>query len=178
MNIFYLDTNPKKCAEYHCDKHVCKMIIEYGQILSTAHRFLDEDDYYIDPTTLYKKAFVNHPSTIWARTTDQNYIYLFYLWKALCREYTHRYNNIHLTQLTLEYYVGHKPRNIPEGIRTPVPLCMPDDVKCESSLYSYRRYYNVYKSSFARWTNRPVPTWFTKENPQINGGQLKEKQTS
>ena len=103
MNIFYLDTNPKKCAEYHCDKHDCKMIIEYGQILSTAHRFLDEDDYYIDPTTLYKKAFVNHPSTIWARTTDQNYIYLFYLWKALCREYTHRYNNIHLTQLTLEY---------------------------------------------------------------------------
>ena len=24
----------------HCDKHVCKMIIEYAQIMSTAHRVL------------------------------------------------------------------------------------------------------------------------------------------
>ena len=29
MNLFYLDQNPKKCAEYHCDKHVCKMIVEF-----------------------------------------------------------------------------------------------------------------------------------------------------
>ena len=28
MNIFVLDTNPKKCAEYHNDKHVVKMILE------------------------------------------------------------------------------------------------------------------------------------------------------
>ncbi len=24
MNIFHLDTDPKTCAKYHCDKHVCK----------------------------------------------------------------------------------------------------------------------------------------------------------
>jgi len=28
MNIFVLDYNPKKAAEYHCDKHVVKMILE------------------------------------------------------------------------------------------------------------------------------------------------------
>lgn len=28
MNIFVLDNNPKKCAEYHVDKHCVKMILE------------------------------------------------------------------------------------------------------------------------------------------------------
>jgi hypothetical protein len=32
MNIFYLDEDPKICAQYHCDKHVVKMIIEYAQL--------------------------------------------------------------------------------------------------------------------------------------------------
>ena len=28
MNIFVLDNDPRQCAEYHCDKHVVKMILE------------------------------------------------------------------------------------------------------------------------------------------------------
>ena len=46
MNIFYLDRHPKICAEYHCDKHTVKMIIEYAQLMSTAHRVLDGEEYY------------------------------------------------------------------------------------------------------------------------------------
>jgi hypothetical protein len=41
MNIFFLDTNPALCAKAHCDKHVVKMILEYAQLLSTAHRIID-----------------------------------------------------------------------------------------------------------------------------------------
>ena len=41
MNIFYLHENPEICAEYHCDKHVVKMILETAQMLSTAHRIID-----------------------------------------------------------------------------------------------------------------------------------------
>lgn len=41
MNIFVLDTNPIVAATYHCDKHMVKMIVEYAQLLSTAHRMLD-----------------------------------------------------------------------------------------------------------------------------------------
>ena len=37
MNIFFLDTDVKKCAEYHVDKHVVKMILETCQLLYTAH---------------------------------------------------------------------------------------------------------------------------------------------
>ena len=41
MNIFFLAKTPEKSAQYLCDKHVPKMIIESAQMLSTAHRLLD-----------------------------------------------------------------------------------------------------------------------------------------
>jgi len=41
LNLFYLDRDPQLCAQMHCDKHVVKMILEYAQLLSTAHRLLD-----------------------------------------------------------------------------------------------------------------------------------------
>lgn len=41
MNIFALSRDPFVAASYHCDRHVVKMIIEYAQLLSTAHRVLD-----------------------------------------------------------------------------------------------------------------------------------------
>ena len=79
MNIFYLDKDPKTCAEMHCDKHVVKMIIEYAQLMSTAHRVLDGDPYVSQTLggrriqrwkhpiakmekTLYKASHVKHPS--------------------------------------------------------------------------------------------------------------------
>ena len=45
MNIFYLHKDPEISAKMHCDKHVVKMIIEYAQLMSTAHRILDGDEY-------------------------------------------------------------------------------------------------------------------------------------
>ena len=35
MNLFYLDQDLDKCAEYHVDKHIVKMPLEAAQILST-----------------------------------------------------------------------------------------------------------------------------------------------
>jgi hypothetical protein len=41
MNIFYLSNDPADCAKQHCDAHIRKMIVEYAQMLSTAHRLCD-----------------------------------------------------------------------------------------------------------------------------------------
>jgi len=41
INIFYVDTDPRKAAIALVDKHVVKMILETAQLLSTAHRVLD-----------------------------------------------------------------------------------------------------------------------------------------
>ena len=37
MNIFILDENHDKCAEYHVDKHIVKMPLEAAQMLCTNH---------------------------------------------------------------------------------------------------------------------------------------------
>ena len=45
MNIFFLNRDPETAAKEHVDKHVVKMIVEYAQLLSTAHRMLDGIEY-------------------------------------------------------------------------------------------------------------------------------------
>ena len=50
---------------------------------------------------------------------------------------------------------------------TPIPQCMPEDVKGEDSVEAYRNYYRVYKRRFAKWTKREIPEWFNeKETPK------------
>ena len=46
MNIFYLSPDEMVAAQMHCDSHCSKMIIEYAQLMSTAHRVLDGTEYY------------------------------------------------------------------------------------------------------------------------------------
>jgi hypothetical protein len=177
MNVFALHKDPQVAAEMHCDKHVVKMIIEYAQLMSTAHRVLD-GELYVDKTAnnrrikrwslphqhmedvVYKASHVNHPSGIWTRTSNENYNYLFAMWQALCKEYTLRYGKLHLTQQKLEYILCLEPVNIPKGPLTPMPQAMPDDAKMPNVVDAYRNYYNMYKQHFAKWTNRQTPEWF------------------
>ena len=94
MNIFYLHNDPQVCAAYHCDKHVVKMILEYAQLLSTAHHELDG----VPSIECYKKTHVNHPSAVWARQSKRHYRWLYRLLSHTCREYTKRYRKIHATE--------------------------------------------------------------------------------
>ena len=179
MNIFVLDNKPDIAAQMHCDKHVVKMILETAQLLSTAHRVLDGTPVeYINESTgrkvktmelhderdlyLYKATHMNHPCAIWCREARANYVWLHELFLELNKEYTHRYNKIHAC-MRLEPLLCIIPENIPEnhGNMTPFPKAMPDDVKVEDPIQSYRNYYIQYKKSFARWTNRETPSWIS-----------------
>ena len=55
-------------------KHLVKMILETAQMISTAHRVIDGDE-YADRMGLYKMAHKNHPVTIWTRTSTENYMW-------------------------------------------------------------------------------------------------------
>jgi len=48
VNIFYLDEDPRQCAEWMVDSHVVKMILETAQLLSTAHRLLDGEEVVVE----------------------------------------------------------------------------------------------------------------------------------
>ena len=177
MNVFALHTDPVIAAQMHADKHVVKMIIEYAQLMSTAHRVLD-GSLYQDKTSngrsikrwslpngvlesvVYKASHVNHPSGIWCRKTSENYQYLYTMWKELCAEYTHRYGNFQMFLQKLESILSVTPVNIPHGELTELPQAMPDDAKLPNVVEAYRNYYRVYKRGFARWTKRETPEWF------------------
>lgn len=176
MNLFYLDTRPEKCATLHCDKHVVKMIIEYAQLMSTAHRMIDGIEYEAQSklgrrvrrwkhpnnnmdNVLYKASHINHPTAVWVRSSWGNYRYLYKLFCALCDEYTYRYGKVHLTDIKLRQLLEEPPKNIPTTRFTAPPPAMPDDVKSTNVVEAYQNYYNKYKRDFARWTNRPVPSF-------------------
>ena len=177
MNIFYLHHDPEICVKMHNDKHCVKMIVEYAQLLSTAHRVLDGEEYY-DKTKngrrikrwrmndnfmeqgLMKASHVNHPSNKWLRQSKANYEWLFDLWLELLDEYTHRYGKIHKCTERMPYFAS-APKNIPDVPFTEPAQAMPEDVKRgDSAIIAYRNYYIFYKQRMAKWTNRPIPNWW------------------
>ena len=175
MNIFFLDRTPTTCAQYHNDKHVVKMVIEYAQLLSTAHRVLDGQQYwdktkngrrikrykmfnkFLD-TELYLAAHVRHPSAIWTRQSIHHYNWLHDLWFALCKEYEYRYNREHLTYTKLNKILLKAPKGMPRGEWSDPPPAMPDDCKIDGdSLASYHKYYREHKSGFNNFKGRDEP---------------------
>ena len=137
MNIFYLDKDPVKAAKMQYNKHVVKMILESAQMLCTAHHCIMGSDADVP----YKSAHKNHPSTIWARQSAQNYAWLYYHMMALGAEYTKRYGKKHLSITKCEDKLAILPGGILEtGFEQP-PQCMPDEYKDECSIKAYWNYY-------------------------------------
>lgn len=158
MNIFVLDLDTKKCAEYHNDRHCVKMILEYAQLLCGVHHMTDSQ-----LAIPYKLSHKNHPCSIWARECIENYVWLCDLALDLCAEYTHRYKKRHKTQDVLEWCLTHKPNIQSLDRLTEFALAMPDECKIvgnNSTVDSYRNYYMIDKRHIANWKNREVPYWF------------------
>ena len=154
MNIFHLDKNPIKCALYHCDKHVVKMILETSQMLSTAYqKHAGENE------TLYKSAYPNHPMTLWVGETYKNFGWTLLLGESLGFQYTHRYNKRHKSMRIIDYFFKNLDwkDKIPKGEQTPPPLCMPDEFKCDDYIQAYKNYYINKKKSFAKYTKVDTP---------------------
>ena len=157
MNIFYLDPNPKTCAEMHVSKHVVKMIIETAQLLYTSHWVLSPTKI---PEFAYKKSHVNHPSAIWCRESVENYNWLVDHFFALMQEYTHRYDKTHKCYGELSYMLQSPPKNLQEWDMTTMPSAMADEYKISNDpLTNYRNYYRIGKLKMHKWTNREPPEW-------------------
>jgi Pyrimidine dimer DNA glycosylase len=153
MQIFYLDSDPEQCAQYHCNKHVVKQIVESCQLLSTTVRLLGHD-------YGYKACYVNHPMRKWVGESSLNFTWLLQMSLELCKEYTFRYGKTHKTFYVLD--------NMPIPLSkmrldsTPIPLCMPDDCKIVSNpVESYRKYYLLYKKHLLKYTKRDIPLWMS-----------------
>jgi hypothetical protein len=178
MNIFYLDKSPEKAAQAHFDKHVVKMILESAQLLSTAHRVLDGEEYIELNRTgarmkrwrhpapafdeaLYKATHYNHPSAIWVRQSAANYKWLYQLFLELMKEYTYRYGKYHASE-RLIHYLELLPVNIPDSeFSEPTPAMDIQYIIPGDSVASYRNYYKQTKMHLKAYTRRSEPEWLT-----------------
>lgn len=175
MNIFILHWNPRKCARWHVDKHVVKMILETCQLLYTAHWIsahpeLEEHRSAIKlsraqkalsiPESIssapvcettrepgYRPCHVRHPCAVWARASTGNYKWLTKLGIELALEYRFRYERKHSCEKHLIWLHNHIPSNLPDHPRLDFTIAMADEYKiCKDPIRAYRHYYRTQKA--------------------------------
>ena len=184
MNIFVLSDLPSEAAEFHCNKHVVKMILESAQMLCTAHwfshlntrkkrisdfkRVRDAQSWLkqVVPASdqpPWKMTHINHPCSVWTRESTANYEWHSQLGLALCDEYTRRYGKVHKST-EVHLWLSKNVPLLPSSAKTDHPQCVPDDCKAAPSdpVTAYQQYYNRYKNKFAVWEPRArTPNWYT-----------------
>lgn len=155
MNIFVLDYNIEKCAQFHCDKHVVKMVLESAQLLSSVHRTHGEE-------VGYSLTHKNHPCAIWARESRENYDWLYELALSLNDEYGFRYNKSHKSIQVIESLPS--PDYLPNKGLTPFAKAFgayADECNKHSDVVeAYRHYYRVAKADIVTWKHREQPYWY------------------
>lgn len=173
MNIFVLDRNLTKCAQYHYDKHVIKMQVEYTQMLCTAHHVTGGN-------APYKPTHVKHPSTQWVCESQAHWLWLQQLLVELNKEHRYRYGDEKRHKSAMIGMALGLP-NIKETVwlRDP-PQAMPDEFKDPDVVVAYRRFYtrDLHKIRLSSYKKRAVPDFYyqtkfplwerIKEQPRIS----------
>ena len=202
MNLFYLDEDHDKNAEYHIDKHVVKMILETAEMICMAHyvnevlgfvpRKLEKDEYVrvcqykgqfkpLKPEDrpipyIGRDAHLNHPSTIWVRSSYENYAWTWCYMHALESERKFR-NPRGVPEHKAITLTRHLPDlSIPDRGFTPFALAMgnlkeahPELVDDSNPIQSYRNFYMLDKNGFASWKSREVPEWWDESFIEQHG---------
>lgn len=158
MNIFFLDEDLVKSAEYHVTRHVSKLAIEANQLLSECYR--GEHPYSMS------KAHKNHPMAIWIRKTQGNFDYVVKYVDALCKECAFRGYKNEKNLDVLSFCKAHPPTNL-ESLSmdfTNPPRCFGDlkgvIPETDNVVTDYRNYYVLGKQHLKHYKNRNIPDWF------------------
>lgn len=161
MNIFYTHDNPHKAANEHCDVHQVKMILEYSQLLSTAHHKLGTTN----RSALIAKTHENHPSAVWVRQSVENYAWLYQCLMQLHKLYSDRTAKEHAL-LRLRHKLKYPPELLECNGFTRPPKAMPDAFnRIDCVCTAYQHYLN---SKFNEWLRRdkPMKLSFTCSTPR------------
>lgn len=162
MNIFFLDPDPTVAARYACDAHVCKMVLESAQIMSTVHWVADcsRAESLYGGSVIYAPTHPSHPSVLWAARSLSNWRWLRDHCLSLSDERLHRFPHYnHHNSSAVAFHMpepGIDDLGLTEfavGFRS--GLAYPGDV-----VQAYRLYYKREKSHLAAWTKRGRPEWW------------------
>ena len=173
MNIFFLSRSTRRCARWHCDKHVVKMILESTQMLYTANHENGGTAAILSRAPIcastgrrgYTSHAKRHPCTLWVSESLAHYKWLLALAFDLVREHTFRFSpkSIHACHAHLVWLRDNHPPTLRRRLwlRDP-PLAMPVEFRRSDSVRSYIAYYNGAKraSGLLVYTKRHMPHVF------------------
>lgn len=152
MNVFFTNDCSIQAANDHCTRHRNKMIVEYAQLLSTAHHELGSD---VDG--IYKPTHVNHPSGVWVRKSYDHYVWLWECAMQLCHNYTSATGKTHKTEAIL-WLLQTPPASIDDHGFTNPPVAAPDEFKALAVFGDTCKAYQKYLvSKFNEWQSRTKP---------------------
>jgi hypothetical protein len=168
MNIFALDHSPTISAQYHCDQHLHKMILESAQILSTCI-YLKEYVSAFPPNFLYLPTHLKHPSVTWAAKSPDNMRWIGILALSLeqirCNSYITEHSSTKIIRAVLDYIQETYPISTHLTAR-PRIFCGPKVIDIRSWT-TEQKYQNYYIKKHLQWTldkgkgmtyiGRPVP---------------------
>ena len=189
MNIFVLDKNNLDAnAAYHIDAHSGKMQLEAAQMMCTNH-WIDKYLGYVprkltsEEWEVLKKAkqnpvrdfpylptMYNHPCTVWARESLENYEWLYCYAHSLNQEHIFRGGADHKSFSEVIAKLPD-PINLPSSGLTPFAQAMPDELKSDDVEASYRMFYMKDKAAIgkgATWKVRGKPWWWDEELADYN----------
>lgn len=161
MNIFAVHPNPKISARQLCDQHVVKMALESAQLLCNVRH----GQHLPAP---YRPFNPQHPCSIWAGESLENYEWLLDHALELCHEFERRFGKIHGCQKPIEFCSSHRGQlRFSHVGQTDFRQCMPQIYQCEGdAIQAYQNYYRGEKLRFARWNYSAKPEWIKKDRQQ------------
>lgn len=172
VNLFYLDHNPKLCAQYYCDKHVVKILVEICQILSQIHHEIGNKN---PPYKKCRGISYSLNTYVWAKESINNYKYCTDLATALLQEYKFRYNNKdHKSEKALNWLKKNIP---PINKKKLTKFKLTKNIEIYSEFYddiviASRIIYVDFKCKKDKWTKREIPDWF----PKLKNDTYKKKE--
>lgn len=179
VNIFFTHLNPTIAAEFCCDAHVRKMVVESTQMLANAYHM--EGAKHTPPPkadgTPYAKSHWNHPCAVWVREDFKHWDWLRVHAYGLAAEFKFRFGGDHACLGALGYMTQHLPLSwmVNRHFNTP-PLAIPDPWRPSqyssrtqiSPIGHYRRYIREGKAHIHTWTKRNPPLWLI-DNEKLLG---------
>lgn len=158
MNIFRTSDDPDASAAALDDARVVKMTLETAQILSTVLRKAGVND-----PLFYKPTHPNHPCTLWAGETRDNFGWLLCHGLYLVDEYRYRFGRRHASAVVMDAATLADWGVLPPGAESPQPFCGPDDLLPGAPVTE--RYRALLRAKWRdgkrppRWTWREPPEW-------------------
>ena len=167
MNIFWTSADPIQAAIALPDRHIVKMPVESVQMLvSAARRHNLAPQVLTIAGSIHRGGYAHHPCTIWTGDSRDNAMWLWQHAIALCLEFERRYEHEHAARNQLRQVFSSVIRIPGQGI-TPPALAMPDDLKSQDAIESYRNWirFKVQQApeTFVWHRGRPAPWWIFRQ---------------